>query len=187
MTPQWGGAGQANRGPAMFALHRAVLAALLALPAMGGAGAATSGETGHRISDPNTHCALLGVILRPGDTVNWIGECRNGRGEGPGTASFFNNGREYECFTGTFAGGVAQDGHVIVRWGNGWSYEGGMAAGRFNGHGVFTRADGGRLEGHGSERATGAAGVAGQTPGRVSRRDSSGQAIAKQTTERDGR
>jgi hypothetical protein len=147
MTPQWGGAGQANRGPAMFALHRAVLAALLALPAMGGAGAATSGETGHRISDPNTHCALLGVILRPGDTVNWIGECRNGRGEGPGTASFFNNGREYECFTGTFAGGVAQDGHVIVRWGNGWSYEGGMAAGRFNGHGVFTRADGGRLEG----------------------------------------
>ena len=139
------GAAPVKQGFAMSAFHRSVLAALLCLP--WGAGAATSAGTRHWIRDPNTHCVLLDVTLRPSDTVNWIGECRNGRGEGPGTASFFNSGREYESFTGTFAGGVAQDGHVIVRWGNGWSYEGGMAAGRFNGHGVFTRADGGRLEG----------------------------------------
>ncbi len=130
----------------MFAIDRAVMTAfLLSLPH--GTGAAYSTESGRWIRDPNTHCALRDVTLRPGDTVNWIGECRNGRGEGPGIASFFNNGREYESFTGTFAGGVAQDGHVIVRWGNGWSYEGDMAAGRFNGHGVFTSADGSRLEG----------------------------------------
>jgi hypothetical protein len=126
----------------MFALHRAASAALLLSLSWGTA----SGEPGHWIKDPKTHCAL-NVTLRSGDTVNWIGECRNGRGEGPGTASFFNHGQEYESFTGTFAGGVAEDGHVIVRWGNGWSYDGGMAAGRFNGQGVFIRADGSRLEG----------------------------------------
>jgi hypothetical protein len=130
----------------MSQLHRVVLAALLlSLPQ--GAGAATSGDTMRWIRDPNTHCALRDVTLHPGDTVNWIGECRNGHGEGPGTASFFNHGREYESFTGTFAAGVAQDGHVTVRWGNGWSYEGNMVAGRFNGHGVFTSADGTRMEG----------------------------------------
>jgi hypothetical protein len=128
----------------MFALHRTVLAALMiCLPRS--ADAAMSGETW--IKDPKTHCALVDVTLRRGDTVNWIGECRNGRGEGPGTASFFNHGHEYESFTGTFAGGVVQDGHVIVRWGDGWSYEGDMIAGQFNGHGVFTSADGNRLEG----------------------------------------
>jgi hypothetical protein len=128
----------------MFAIHRAALAALLFSTPWD---AAMSGETGRWISDPNTHCRLLDIALRPGDTVNWIGDCRNGRGEGPGTASFFANGREYESFTGTFADGLAQDGNVIVRWGNGWSYEGGMARGRFNGHGVLSSADGSRLEG----------------------------------------
>jgi hypothetical protein len=131
---------------AMPAIHRVVLAALLlSLPR--GAGAATFAETGHWISDPNTHCALFDVTLRQGDTINWIGDCRNGRGEGPGTASFFSSGKEYESFTGNFSRGVAQDGHVTVRWGNGWSYEGNMMAGRFNGHGVFTSADGSKLEG----------------------------------------
>jgi hypothetical protein len=128
----------------MFALHRVVFAALtLCLPR--NADAAPSGE--NWIRDPKTHCALRDVTLRRGDTINWIGECRNGLGEGPGTASFFNHGREYESFTGTFAAGVVQDGHVIVRWGDGWSYEGDMTAGRFNGHGVFVGADGSRLEG----------------------------------------
>jgi len=130
----------------MSALDRTVLALLLlALPLS--ANAAAPRQTHHWVKDPNTHCALLDVTLRPGDTINWIGECRDGHAEGPGTVSFFNSGREYESFTGTFADGAAQDGHVLVRWGNGWSYEGGMAAGRFSGHGVLIRGDGSRLEG----------------------------------------
>jgi hypothetical protein len=131
----------------MPALDRAVLAALiLCLPR--GAGAAPSSDTGHWATDPNTRCALFDATLRPGDTVNWIGECRDGRAEGLGTASFFNNGAEFESFTGTFAGGVAKDGHVTVRWGNGWSYEGDMVAGRFDGQGLLINDKKDRFEGN---------------------------------------
>ncbi len=130
----------------MPALDRAVLAALiLCLPRA--AGAASSADDSHWATDPSTHCALFDATLRPGDTVNWIGECRDGRAEGPGTASFFNNGAEFESFTGNFVGGVAQDGHVTVRWGNGWSYEGNMVAGHFDGQGMLVNDKKDRFEG----------------------------------------
>jgi len=126
-------------------LEKACLAALLiCLPRAAGA---APDDSIHWASDPMTHCDLFDATLRPGDTVNWIGECRNGRGEGPGTASFFNNGAEYESFTGNFSGGMAQDGHVIVRWGNGWSYEGTMTSGRFDGQGVLINDKHDRFEG----------------------------------------
>jgi len=129
----------------MLGFKKAILFALpLCLPH---AADAASEDSGHWASDPMTHCALFDATLRPGDTVNWIGECRNGRGEGPGTASFFNGGKEFESFTGNFSGGVAQDGPVIVRWGNGWSYEGTMAQGRFEGQGVLINDKKDRFEG----------------------------------------
>jgi hypothetical protein len=125
-----------------------ICAILVALPlCLPHAAAAASDESGHWASDPKTHCALFDATLHPGDTVNWIGECRNGLGEGPGTASFFNGGKEFESFTGDFAGGVAQDGHVIVRWGDGWSYEGAMAGGHFEGQGVLIDDKKNRFEG----------------------------------------
>jgi hypothetical protein len=126
-------------------LNRAILAALLlCLPRAAGAAPA---DAGHWAADPNTHCGLYDATLRPGDTVSWIGACKDGRGEGPGTASFFNNGTEFESFTGNFSGGVAADGHVTVRWGEGWSYEGDMAAGHFEGHGVLVNDKKDRFEG----------------------------------------
>ena len=30
------------------------------------------------------------------------------------------------------------DGHVITRWGQGWSYDGDTVGGRFNGEGILT-------------------------------------------------
>lgn len=127
-------------------LKRAILAALLlCLPRAAGAAA---GDAGQWASDPITHCALFNATLRPGDTVSWIGECRNGRGEGTGSASFFNNGAEFESFTGDFSGGVAQDGHVIVRWGEGWSYEGTMVGGHFEGQGILINDKKDRFEGN---------------------------------------
>src|ERR1700722_3050480 len=126
-------------------LNRAILAALLlCLPRAAGA---APDDAGHWAADPNTHCALYDATLRPGDTVSWIGDCKDGRGEGPGTASFFNNGAEFESFTGNFSGGVAADGHVTVRWGEGWSYEGDMAGGHFEGHGVLVNDKKDRFEG----------------------------------------
>ncbi len=129
----------------MPGLKRAALAALvLCLPRA--AGAATD-DAGHWASDPVTHCALYDGTLRPGDTVSWIGACKDGRGEGPGSASFFYDGKEFESFTGTFSGGVAQDGPVVVRWGQGWSYEGDMVGGRFEGQGILINDKQERFEG----------------------------------------
>ncbi len=125
-------------------LKRAILATLLLCPPCA-AGAAD--DSSHWASDPNTHCALYDATLQPGDTVAWIGECKDGRGEGPGSASFFNGGKEFESFTGNFAGGVAQDGPVTVRWGDGWSYEGAMMAGHFEGQGVLINDKHDRFEG----------------------------------------
>ena len=77
----------------------------------------------------------------------WIGDCKDGRGDGPGIASFFNNGAEFESFTGNFSGGVAADGHVTVRWGEGWSYEGEMVGGHFEGQGTLVNDKKDRFEG----------------------------------------
>ena len=130
----------------MAMLKRAIVAALMLCPPCA-AGAATSDESDHWASDPNTHCALYDATLRAGDTVNWIGDCQDGRGDGPGTASFFNGGKEFESFTGNFSRGVAEDGHVTVRCGNGWSYEGEMVAGHFEGQGVLINDKKDRFEG----------------------------------------
>ncbi len=142
-------------------LKRAILAALLlGLPQM--ARAASDNSSSHWISDPDTGCALFDASARPGDTVRWSGACVEGRADGPGTARFSNQGAEFESFTGRFRDGVAQDGDVKVTWGTpsgGWSYEGAMLSGHFDGHGVLIndkqdRFDGdwknGKLNGDGS-------------------------------------
>ena len=123
-------------------LKRAGLAMLLAcLPA-----AADAAEA-HWASDPASGCALFDASLRPGDTVSWSGACQDGRAEGPGTATFSNGGVAFEHFTGSFAGGVAADGPVTVNWGDGWSYDGEMAHGRFDGEGILVSASHDRFEG----------------------------------------
>ena len=126
-------------------LKRAILAALvLCLPQAAGA---ASDDTSHWASDPDSGCALFDASLRPGDTVSWSGACDNGRAEGPGTAHFSNNGAEFESFSGNFEGGVAADGDVKVSWGQGWSYEGAMVSGHFEGHGVLVNDKQDRFDG----------------------------------------
>lgn len=123
-------------------LKRAGLAMLLACLPM-----AADAATAHWASDPASGCALYDANLRPGDTVSWSGACRDGRAEGPGTATFFKDGAAFEHFTGSFAGGVAADGAVTVNWGDGWSYDGEMANGRFDGEGILVSASHDRFEG----------------------------------------
>src|SRR6185437_592796 len=49
--------------------------------------------------------------------------------------------------TGIFVHGVIPDGHVITRWGQGWSYDGETVGGRFNGAGILTTNTADRFEG----------------------------------------
>ena len=68
----------------------------------------------------------------PATAVSWTGACVDGYAEGLGTATFTHDGQS-QSFTANFAHGVIPDGHVITRWGQGWSYDGETVGGRFNG------------------------------------------------------
>ncbi|HWU55765.1 MAG TPA: hypothetical protein VN175_09700, partial [Rhizomicrobium sp.] len=91
-------------------------------------------------------CALYSAGAGPGDAVQWTGQCVNGYAEGLGTATFTHNGQA-QSFTAFFEHGVIPDGHVITRWGKGWSYDGEAIGGRFNGFGILTTEDSDRFDG----------------------------------------
>lgn len=91
-------------------------------------------------------CSLYSAGAGPGDTVQWTGECVDGYAEGLGTATFTHNGQT-QSFTANFTHGVIPDGHIITRWGQGWSYDGETVGGRFNGAGILTTNTDDRFEG----------------------------------------
>lgn len=91
-------------------------------------------------------CQLFNADAKAGDTVSWTGACVEGYASGLGTATFTQDGKT-QSFTATFARGMIPDGGVVARWGEGWSYEGGMAGGRFHGAGILTTDTNDRFEG----------------------------------------
>src|SRR5471030_289995 len=91
-------------------------------------------------------CALFSAGAGPGDTVSWTGPCVDGFAEGLGTATFTHDGQS-QSFTASFSHGVIPDGHVITRWGQGWSYDGETVHGRFDGAGILTTDARDRFEG----------------------------------------
>jgi len=91
-------------------------------------------------------CTLFGPQAARGDTVNWTGACIDGYAEGLGTATFTHEGKPYS-FTANLVRGTVPDGHVIQRWGQGWSYDGEQVAGRFHGWGILSTEAGDRFEG----------------------------------------
>ncbi len=92
-------------------------------------------------------CWLFGADAHPGDTVRWTGACVDGYAEGLGTATFNHEG-QVQSLTATFVRGVIPDGHVINRWGRGWSYDGEIVGGRFQGAGILTTDACNRFDGH---------------------------------------
>ena len=92
-------------------------------------------------------CALFSAGAGPGDSVAWTGQCVDGFAEGIGTATFTHDGQS-QSFTAIFQHGVIPDGHVITRWGQGWSYDGEAMDGRFNGWGTLTTNTADRFEGY---------------------------------------
>jgi len=91
-------------------------------------------------------CSLFSSVAVPGDTVSWTGTCVDGYAEGLGTATFSHEGQT-QSFTANFVHGVIPDGHVITRWGQGWSYDGETLGGRFNGPGILTTDHSDRFDG----------------------------------------
>lgn len=104
----------------------------------------SAARTGSWLKDGD--CALFSAGAVPGDSVNWKGACVGGYAEGLGTATFTHDGQS-QSFTANFVHGVIPDGHVITRWGQGWSYDGETVGGRFNGAGILTTDTADRFEG----------------------------------------
>src|SRR5471032_1209243 len=104
----------------------------------------TPGGSGQWLKDGA--CALFSAGAGPSDTVSWTGPCVDGFAEGLGTATFTHDGQS-QSFTAGFSHGVIPDGHVITRWGQGWSYDGETVHGRFDGAGILTTDARDRFEG----------------------------------------
>ncbi|HVW74378.1 MAG TPA: hypothetical protein VHC39_12110 [Rhizomicrobium sp.] len=128
----------------MTGIAKAALAAALLICGLLTASADDNSTSGQWLKDGD--CSLYSASAGPGDTVRWTGECVDGYAEGLGTATFTHDGQA-QSFTANFTHGVIPDGHVITRWGQGWSYDGETVAGRFNGAGVLTTNTSDRFEG----------------------------------------
>ena len=124
------GLGRCSKEMTMRGTVLAALAACLLTCASSTASAATGWLT-----DPGSACAVFAA--GNGDRVAWTGACEDGLATGLGTATFFQGDRETESFTADFNHGMVVDGHVITRWGAGWSYDGDTVHGRFNGGGIL--------------------------------------------------
>jgi len=104
----------------------------------------TEAQTGQWLKDGE--CLLFNAEAKAGDSVSWTGACVEGYASGLGTATFTQDGKT-QSFTAYFARGMIPDGNVVVRWGDGWRYEGGMMEGRFHGAGVLVTDTKDRFEG----------------------------------------
>jgi hypothetical protein len=131
----------------MSGIAKAVLAAALLNCGLLSA-SATDTSSGGWLKDGA--CALFSADAHPGDSVSWTGSCVDGYAEGLGTATFTHDGQA-QSFTATFVHGLIPDGHVISRWGRGWSYDGETVGGRFNGAGILTTDASDRFDGQWSD------------------------------------
>jgi hypothetical protein len=110
---------------------RAGAAACVLLFVLSNADAAESGW----LTDPANQCAVFAA--GGSDRVAWAGDCAEGLATGLGTAIYFHGDKQMESFTADFSRGMAADGHVIIRWDDGWLYDGEQSKGRFNGGGLL--------------------------------------------------
>src|ERR1043166_208485 len=132
----------------MSGIAKAVLAAALLNCGLLNASATDNSNAGQWLKDGD--CSLFSAganpSVSPGDSVQWTGACRDGYAAGLGTATFTHDGQS-QSFTAFFVHGVIPDGHVITRWGQGWSYDGETVGGRFNGPGILTTDSSDRFDG----------------------------------------
>ncbi len=118
---------------------RLLLSALLAL----GAGVA-HGEEGFMRDQQG--CKVANPHPKPGESVEWSGQCLEGYADGQGTLQWFVNGSPGTRYEGTLHGGLIA-GHGKLTMPDGASYDGSWLAGKPDGRGIQSMPDGTRYEG----------------------------------------
>jgi hypothetical protein len=147
----------------MQAQRSIVAAALLLVGALLAPALGTAGDEVEWIADKRG-CKVANPIPRPGESITWSGECKNGFAHGEGVLQWFLRGREDDRYTGMLEMGWAegkgvltkpdgakyegdwkqsmQSGNGRLEWPDGSWYDGQWKAGKPHGQGQYRRPDG---------------------------------------------
>ena len=94
----------------------------------------------------NVPCKVGRPNVKPGEVVNWSGQCADGLATGRGTAQWFEKGKPTLRFDGSFSQGLLE-GKGKMAGADGDSYEGDYKGGLRHGHGVYVSGAGERFDG----------------------------------------
>ncbi len=119
------------------------LAGAVALP--GKVGFAAPDEDAGWIADKRG-CKVANPFPRPGETITWSGECKNGFAQGQGVLQWYLDGQEDDRYEGNLELGWAEGRGVLVRL-DGSKYDGDWKQSQQHGNGRFEAPDGSWYEG----------------------------------------
>lgn len=108
-----------------------------------------SGKDPHWIQDAANLCWAANPDPKPGENIIWNGECKNGLLDGPGTLSWYVNGRLVSRDSGTYLRGELS-GHGRIVFPSGVIFDG-----DFPGNGVFTTPNGRKIAAHSIKEGAG--------------------------------
>jgi len=114
-----------------------------AIAALSTAAPASAGEW---IRDEKAQCEVWNPNPQPGESIAWTGPCVNGRAEGKGNLSWYQDGKVAESYDGEMKGGKT-NGDGVYKYADGNSYDGQWKDEIFNGHGTLKTSDGTIFEG----------------------------------------
>ena len=115
-------------------------ALLLASAAVAQTGPDLSGRDAHWIKDPAKECWAANPDPEAGETVTWTGGCERGLLSGPGTLTWYVNGRQVGRDEGSFKDGQLS-GHGRIIFADGANFEG-----EFPGRGTLTLPGGQKVD-----------------------------------------
>jgi hypothetical protein len=125
------------------------LAALMASSASAQAAPDLSGNDAHWIKDNGSNCWAANPDPSPGETITWTGACENNLLSGPGTLTWYINGKAIARDEGNFRSGELS-GHGRLSFADGANYEG-----DFPGKGTLTLPSGQKIQAESIHEAAG--------------------------------
>jgi hypothetical protein len=108
-----------------------------------------SGRDSHWIQDKDSRCWAANPNPQEGEAISWKGTCENNLASGPGTLTWYLNGRVTGRDEGVFKNGELS-GHGKIFFEDGTSFEG-----EFPGEGVLTAPDGRKVPAQSVKERTG--------------------------------